>query len=350
MNVIRNEEKIQFNLRALYESFGYSRYKMSKFEEYDLYVRNRDSLISNGVITFTDTNGKLMALKPDVTLSIIKNNRGTDISKVYYNENVYRVSKGTHSFKEIMQAGIECIGQVDDYNLFEVIILAAKSLESISDTAILDISHLGIIMEIISGLSKDVQKEMLRCLANKNSHELPKTYVTDIISKLMNVSGNPETVIPMLKDLLGDNKSLNQLEKITSALCDAGFSDMINIDFSVSGDMSYYNGLVFKGFVKGVPECVLSGGQYDGLMKKMGKTEKAIGFAVYLDSLERLFASDKKYDADTVVLYTDNTELETVYKTVSEITKKGVSVAAFKTLPQNYKYREIINLGGDNNA
>ena len=45
------------------------------------------------IITFTDTNGKLMALKPDVTLSIIKNTRDAspDVSKLCYDENVYRV-------------------------------------------------------------------------------------------------------------------------------------------------------------------------------------------------------------------------------------------------------------------
>ena len=69
------EEKVTFALRDLFSSYGYSRYKMSRFEEYDLYVRNKDFLISDSVITFTDTNGKLMALKPDVTLSIIKNGK-----------------------------------------------------------------------------------------------------------------------------------------------------------------------------------------------------------------------------------------------------------------------------------
>ena len=68
-----NEEKLIYALRSLYEQNGYRRYKMSKFEEYDLYANNKDILESEGIITFTDTNGKLMALKPDVTLSVIRN-------------------------------------------------------------------------------------------------------------------------------------------------------------------------------------------------------------------------------------------------------------------------------------
>ena len=69
--VMDSQEKIGFLLRSLYAGTGYSRYRMGKFEEYDLYSRNKDFLFSEGVITFTDTNGRLMALKPDVTLSIM---------------------------------------------------------------------------------------------------------------------------------------------------------------------------------------------------------------------------------------------------------------------------------------
>ena len=65
--ILKHEESISFALRALYHSRGYLPYRMSKFEEYELYVKNKDFLLSPEVITFTDTNGKLMALKPDVT-------------------------------------------------------------------------------------------------------------------------------------------------------------------------------------------------------------------------------------------------------------------------------------------
>ena len=71
-SILKFEEKIVFYLRSLYSGYGYKPFKMSKFEEYDLYSKNKDFLVSEGVITFNDTNGRLLALKPDVTLSIIK--------------------------------------------------------------------------------------------------------------------------------------------------------------------------------------------------------------------------------------------------------------------------------------
>ena len=145
--VIKNDEKAIFALRSLYQKYGYRQYKMSKFEEYDLYARNKDFLVSDSVITFTDIGGKLMALKPDVTLSIIKNSAEGSLTKVYYNENVYRVSGTSHTFKEIMQTGLECIGDIDMYNICEVIMLAVESLSAISSDFVLDISHMGLISE-----------------------------------------------------------------------------------------------------------------------------------------------------------------------------------------------------------
>ncbi len=68
----RPDERAGLRLRSLYHRHGYLPYRMSKFEPYDLYVRNKNFLVSEKILTFTDTDGRLMALKPDVTLSIVK--------------------------------------------------------------------------------------------------------------------------------------------------------------------------------------------------------------------------------------------------------------------------------------
>ena len=161
-------ETIIFRLRSLYSRYGYTRFKMNKFEEYDLYANNKDFLISDGVLTFTDGNGKLMALKPDVTLSIVKNSRDQEntLQKLYYNENVYRVSRGALGFRELMQVGLECLGNVDTHCLAEVLTLAAKSLLTISSGSILDLSHLGLLDRLLAqtGVSEAVKKQLLQCV------------------------------------------------------------------------------------------------------------------------------------------------------------------------------------------
>ena len=357
MNTVnfKNDEKAVFTLRQLYSKYGYMQYKMSKFEEYDLYVRNKNFLVSDHIITFTDTDGKLMALKPDVTLSIIKNTKDTEnsVQKVYYNENVYRVSKGTNSFKEIMQTGLECIGSIDDYNIYEVIKLALESLASISDDYVLDISHLGIVSEILASfdISKDSEREILTAISEKNLHA-----ITDICSRegidkepiitIISAYGSPDKVISILKnnDTTKNSASLSQLIKITSLLEQNGYKDKIRIDFSVINHMGYYNGFVFNGFINGISSCILSGGQYDRLMQKMGRKSGAIGFAIYLDLLERLAENTENFDVDTVILYDDTSDICALNDAVNLLTSNGKSVMAQKEVPEKLKYKQLVRL------
>lgn len=355
-NILQGDERAALALRALYRDHGYTQYKMNKFEEYDLYVRNKDFLISDNVITFTDTSGKLLALKPDVTLSIVKNsNRGGGVEKVYYQENVYRVSGRTHAFREIMQVGLECIGDIDDYCLLEVLTLAAKSLTAISRDAVLDVSHLGIVSAVLDGLgiSDPVRGELLGRIGEKNLHELTAIATANNVTSeglaalkaLVTSYGKPcevlSVLVPLIKDFVPE-KMLTSFSALLTALEKSPAGDIVRLDFSVVGDIGYYNGLVFKGFVAGVPEGLLSGGEYNGLMRKMGKSQNAIGFAVYLDALERLLDNGGEYDVDTVVIYDSAADLSLLSAAIESLTAAGQTVTAHRAVPEKLRYQRLL--------
>ncbi len=354
---IRNDEQVIFALRSLYEKYGYSQYKMTKFEEYDLYVRNKDFLISDNIITFNDTNGKLMALKPDVTLSIIKNNQDSrsSVRKVYYNENVYRVSKGTNSYKEIMQTGLECLGDIDGYCLTEVLSLAAESLKSISDECILSVSDLDIISYVLDkeNISADIKSDVMRLIGEKNLHELGAlcesaeigSESAAVLAELTSLHGKPEPVISRLKAVIPDCAETEKLEAILNAV-GTELKDIIEIDFSITGDSRYYNGITFKGYVSGITGSVLSGGQYDKLMQRMKQKSKAVGFAIYMDMLESLNENFSEYDVDTVLLYDEKADIAALNAAVKELTESRLSVIAVKAVPEKLKYRELMKFDG----
>ena len=350
-------EQVIFSLRALYDRRGYTRYKMSKFEEYDLYARNKDFLVDRSILTFMDTNGRLMALKPDVTLSIVKNSRDDEnrLQKLYYNETVYRVSKSTRQFRELMQVGLECLGPIDDYCICEVLTLAAQSLQAISPDWVLDISHLGLLRQILTdmGLPPE-QEDVLPCIGQKNPHDLAalcnrygvSRENTEILKEILSLRGTPTAVLPQLRRLLAGSSCeiLEVLERIAAALENTRISNRIRFDFSVVDDIHYYNGIVFKGDIRGLPGSVLSGGQYDKLMEKRGRRSGAIGFAVYLDALERLDSRRPEYDVDTVLLYGADTPLEAIQARFHELTQDGRSVLVQRQLPTNLRYRQIISM------
>ena len=347
----KSGERALYALKSLYEGYGYSHYKMSKFEEYELYVRNKSFLVSDHIITFTDAHGSLMALKPDVTLSIVKNSpeKECGVRKVYYNENVYRVPKGALSFKEIMQAGLECIGEIDKYSVAEVLTLAVKSLEAVSSDYLLDVSHMGILSSLIEamGLSSKGNEALLDCIGEKNIHG---------VDAICRSEGKDATLIKRLIAMKGDCKEMLEILKDTECYSEAcalaeilsSVGGKVRVDFSVTDDMKYYSGIVFKGFIKGIPTSVLSGGRYDNLMKKMGKSSGAIGFAVYLDLLGELEGVAPEFDGDVLVLYDDATDIKALLDLAGRLSGDGKTVATLRSIPDKKKYKETIDMRGQN--
>ncbi len=353
--MMHRDEKAVFALRELFEKYGYTRYKMSRFEEYDLYVANKDFLISDEVITFTDRSGRLLAMKPDVTLSIIKNapDVSGEVQKVYYNENVYRVSGGTHSFREIMQTGLECIGDLSDYEIAEVLLLAAQSLSEISKDFILDVSHMGLISCVLENcaLSKKDKDKVVKCLQNKNAHELASLCKgleldevnTNKLNSLVICAGAPEKVYKALLETLteeNEKRALNELFSLCKLLESWGYEHKINVDLSVGNDLKYYSGVVFKGYIEGIPASILSGGQYDKLLKKMGRKSKAIGFAVYTDLLCRLDNRDAFPIIDNVILRCDNTDPHALTKFLKSLPEEE-KLLVTASLPEGKRWKRL---------
>lgn len=355
---LKYDEQAVFLLRSLYSKYGYKQYKMRKFEEYDLYVRNKDFLISDSVITFTDTNGKLMALKPDVTLSIVKNTKDSDgsVQKVYYDENVYRVSKGTHSYKEIKQAGLECIGDVDTYCVCEVLSLAVKSLMTISESCVVDVSDLAILFALYDyiGLSYETRTRMTSLISDKNTHEMKRLCEdmsvseesTALLEELISYNGTPDKILPRLKAMaerIGAQAEFSEFESVVSSL-DEELQSKLRIDFSVVSDINYYNGIVFKGFIDKIPDSVLSGGRYDSLMQSMSRKSKAIGFAVYIDMLERFNIKESEFDYAAVLLYSENDSISTVKNAAQRLINEYGCVFTAKKLPEKATYGKLFEL------
>lgn len=358
--IFRNEEKAIYALRSLYTKYGYKPFKMSKFEEYEFYIQNKDFLVSDRIIAFNDTNGKLLALKPDVTLSIIKNGEDVDgfKQKVCYNENVYRVSENTHQFKEIMQTGVECIGDVSLYDIYEMIVMAAESLGMISQNFVLEISHLGLLSSLLDSVSNNTvfKLEAIKYISDKNPHDLSRICDENSIEEnlksallsFVSIYGERGQVLEKLATI-GEYvapDAVNTLKTLSGMLDNLDYSGKIKFDFSAVSDMNYYNGIVFKGYIDGISQSVLTGGQYDNLLYKMGRKSGAIGFAIYLDLLDDLPSEKSSYDVDVLLLCDDNTDNNLLLDAVKRIVDGGKTVSVQNSDSGMIKYKEINDLRG----
>ena len=296
-------EQATFRLRALYEKAGYRKYRCSRFEEYALYQEYQRFLPDAQVVTFTDLDGKLRAIKPDVTLSIAKTAQpgAGECKRFYYNEEVCRASRESHTFQTIHQMGLECMGAVDADAQAQVVDLALQSLAALEVPTVLEVSHMGFVTGLLDALQVPgpARGKLLELLNEKNAHELQAAARaagldeagTEALCGLLTLHGPLEETLAAAKAACrcpAQQAALAELEALQNCL-QAGASD-VALDLSMADEMEYYNGLVFTGYVAGVPRAVLKGGRYDYLMQRFTPGAHAIGFAIYLDELERLAA------------------------------------------------------------
>ena len=300
LNRFTPAEQATFRLRALYEQAGYRKYRASRFEEYALYQEYQRFLPDAQVITFTDLDGKLRAIKPDVTLSIAKTAQPAagECKRFYYNEEVCRPSRESHTFQTIHQMGLESMGAVDADEQAAVVRLALQSLAALDVPTVLEISHMGYLLDALHDPA-EARAKLLDFLRAKNAHELRTAALAAGLDE------SAAAALPGLLDLHGplgatltaaraacrcetQRAALEELQALQNALGEAGRGT--RLDLSMADEMEYYNGLVFTGYVAGIPRAVLKGGRYDYLMQRFTPGANAIGFAIYLDELERLAA------------------------------------------------------------
>ncbi|MCD8295851.1 MAG: ATP phosphoribosyltransferase regulatory subunit [Clostridia bacterium] len=292
---IGREDAVKMELKSLYMMYGYDEYRLSGFEEYSFYAENESFLNTKDVIA-VNAGGKLLALRSDVTLSIAKNidipDKFPGARKLFYDEKVFRKAPGG-GINEISQIGIEIMGTVDRMATVEVCQLIDATLSRVSPESIVDISHMGIIVKALKMLCLDPKDEhlALECLKGKNTHDFMRLMQTLGRSEreygpfltLISLPSSGDEAVEKLKEIKGLDISAEVAELEDFLLYAVG--DM-QVDFSIVGDYNYYNGIIFKGYVQGIPKAVLSGGRYDKLLEKFGKKAQAIGFALYVGEID----------------------------------------------------------------
>ena len=346
-------------LKGMYSDCGYSHYRTVGFEEYDLFSAYRDFLTSGQMITFTGAGGRLLALKPDITMSIIRDaseERGR-ADKFFYSESVYRVPAGGDEFKEILQIGLECIGDICAYDRAEVVALACRTLAETGRDHMLDISHTGLIEGIRKhfGISDRHRGELARCLKDKNAPglslicaraSLEETEIHDLIelSRLsLPIREAKETLVSLGFAKYSESAdAIRELSMIAGALSDEEAAH-VRLDLSVIHGMNYYDGIVFDGYIDGVSEAILKGGEYGKLITQMGRTGSGLGFALYTDLLEQIEGYSARYAAD-VLLVCGDSDPSVVAAAVKRLKEDGKTVLVQKSAAGSERCRSSLRL------
>lgn len=280
--------KIETDLMNLFKSRGYSEVITPLLEFYDVFGNYFEQ---EQMYKLTDAKGRLMVLRPDSTLPIIRlaetrlKDRPRPL-KLCYNQTIYRANpKEAGVDDEIAQCGIEIIGGRG--NNSAVLKLAVEAFEKIGGDAAdlknplqyrFEIGDCRLFDRLIREHKIDSAKaeEIRQLVEIKNYSELSAMKIPVVFTELPKLFGGFEVFAKAEKLFKSDflKEKLNLLKSAYTELREFVKEDKITVDLGLTNELGYYKGILFNGYAEGIGEPVLSGGRY-----KINNT-LATGFAV----------------------------------------------------------------------
>ena len=296
---------IEKTLSSLFSRRGFSEVMTPGMEYLDVFLGEHPAVPVESMYKMCDSKGRLLVMRPDSTLPIARLaatrfQHAALPLRLYYAQDVYHMNTGlTGRADQEFQAGVELIGAAGQKADLEILSLAALSLrEVVGEGFRLEIGHVGFFDALAEELECDASTidELRDLIEGKNYASLnelldtlPQGEAVDALHRLPHLFGG-ERVLEDAKAVCRAESScraLNDLASLYASLCALGLRDHVIFDLGMLHSNEYYTGLIFRGYVEGSGEIVLSGGRYDALLKQFGTDRAAIGFAINVDGLMR---------------------------------------------------------------
>lgn len=300
----RLRRKIEDAAMSVFESWSYEEVITPSVDYYDLFEQGMGHVEAQRGFRFTDNDGRLLALRPDVTSSVARiaatllADRPRPL-RFCYAAPVFRQQPQSHAEwrRENTQLGCELIGVGGKPADLEVLRLAAEILTrlDLQSSYCITINNVEIFNGIAAQLNLDTPaREQLRRLIDTREtaelHRFLQDYSANdgrAFSQLAQLTGKRD-VIQAARNVIGNERSiaaLDALEELWTAIESLDLQDVFEIDLGDVPSLDYYTGLSLKIFVHGAGASVGRGGRYDGLTGNFGRAEPAVGFVLNLDAL-----------------------------------------------------------------
>src|SRR5581483_9617957 len=314
---VRLRRSIEQEVMSVFFGWSYAEVMLPVFDYQDLFTRGMGRARASKTYRFTDREGSLLALRPDLT-SLVARTVATRFAerprplRLCYTGEIFRFDEPRAGRQyEFHHLGIEHIGSDRLEADIEVLLIAIESLWRLGvDDFRITIGNAEFFNGIVQRLQLDEsQREKMRTLVDsRNLSELVAMVasLTDqkhaaALGQLMRLSGKRD-IIEQAQGLVSNDKSvaaLNDLRSIFDIAAALDIARYIEIDLGDVGGLDYYTGLTFHIFVPDFGVAVGAGGRYDQLIGNFGRSEPAVGFSLCLDWLAQLLANRGSADNRT---------------------------------------------------
>lgn len=296
----RERRQVQTALTRLFIRRSYAEVITPEVEFYDLFLRSGNPLPQEAMQKIIDRSGKIMVLRPDSTTPIARvaatKLRSVPLpQRLYYDQAVFRSGQEHRGgSSEIAQCGVELIGASGRKADLEMVALAVDSLRSCAlEHFHIELGHVGFFRELTGRMDmSDEDSEQMRTLIESKNfaalNDLLEPFAgqsaAGALRRLPYLFGGAE-VLDEAEALSGGSDALDYLRDLFGELKQAGYEEYLRFDLGLVHQIDYYTGVVFRGYVEGAGDAVLSGGRYDHLLVAFGRPAQATGFAIDVDAV-----------------------------------------------------------------
>ena len=289
---------------SVFEGWNYEEVITPSVDYYDLFEQGMGQREAQRGFRFTDNDGRLLTLRPDVTSSVARM-AATLLSerprplRFCYAAPVFRQQTQSHAEwrRENTQLGCELIGVGGKPADLEVLRLAAEILSrlNLESRYCITINNVEIFNGVAAQMSLETpEREQLRRLIDTREADELQRFLTNYGNGETRVFAQPtlligkRNVIEAARRSIANQRSvaaLDSLDELWTEIESLGLEDSFEIDLGDVSSLDYYTGLSLKVFIHGAGASVGRGGRYDGLTGSFGRAEPAVGFVLNLDAL-----------------------------------------------------------------
>jgi ATP phosphoribosyltransferase regulatory subunit len=311
----RLRRMVEETVMSVFDGWSYEEITTPTVDFYSLFEHGMGSSEAHRAFRFTDIDGRLLALRPDVTSGVARaavtmfGERERPL-RLCYAASVFRQQPQSHAEwkRETIQAGCELMGADTDAADLEVLSIACEIFQRLAlvDSYQITLNDVGIFRGMADRLDLDevCRSEVRRLVDSRNAADLVgflnekkcNPNQSSALAKLSQLSGKRD-VLETARDVIDNDvsqKALNRLDQLWRAIESLGLSKHFEVDLGDVAKLDYYTGLTFSIYLNGAATRVGSGGRYDGLTAAFGSSEPGVGFVLDLDALTRVVLEQYK--------------------------------------------------------
>ena len=304
----RLRRAVENAVMSVFDGWGYEEIATPVVDYYALFERGMGRPEAQRAFRFTDTDGRMLALRPDVTSSVARaaatlfSERARPL-RFCYAASVFRQRPRSHAEwkRQTRQLGCELIGAGVGVADVEVLAIAAEVLERLGlrSRYRITLNHAGILRGVSEelGLDEAAREELRRLIDIRDAAGLEallaggvganNAAAASLAMRLVRLTGKRGALEEARDVAQGEHarEGLRALVEIWDVIETLELAESFEIDLGDVSGMDYYTGLVFRIYVEGAGSRIGSGGRYDELAANFGRRESAVGFVLDLDAL-----------------------------------------------------------------